>query len=57
MIESVKTEGKVTKAQKRRDKKVDQAREREKMIEEQEKALNILYPFLDLYLCDVIQIA
>ena len=29
---------KVTKAQKRRDKKLDQAKEREKLIEEQEKA-------------------
>lgn len=39
VIESaVKNEAKVTKAQKRRDKKVDQAREREKLIEEQEKA-------------------
>ena len=39
--ETGRKEVKVTKAQKRRDKKVDQAREREKMIEEQEKALNI----------------
>ena len=46
MIESaVKNEAKVTKAQKRRDKKVDQAREREKLIEEQEKALNICILF------------
>jgi OTU domain-containing protein 6 len=35
---SAKGEGKVTKAQRRRDKKQDQARERVQLIEEQEKA-------------------
>lgn len=34
----MKNEPKVTKAQRRRDKKVDQAKERELLIEEQEKA-------------------
>lgn len=34
----VMSEQRVTKAQKRREKKVDQAKERERMIEEQEKA-------------------